>query len=139
MAIERLRIGEVARRTGVSVETVRYYEREGLLDPPARRPSGYRIYTQEAVRRIRFVKRAQQLGFPLRGIRELLALRRNPEGRAGDVKSAAALLVTEIEGRIRKLTRMRDSVQALERSCDGSGPVTGCSILEALDGEESGL
>lgn len=132
----RLRIGEVARRTGVSVETVRYYEREGILEPPARSPSGYRAYPEEAVRRIRFVKRAQGLGFSLKGISELLALRHDPKGRACEVKRAAASLIGEIEERMATLTRMRDALQALERGCDGRGLVASCSILDALEGEE---
>ena len=133
---QTLKIGEVARRTGVSVETVRYYEREGILEPPARRPSGYRAYPEEAVRRVRFVKRAQQLGFSLRAIAELLAQRHDPKGRACRVKRTSAALVAEIDERIATLTRMRDALAALERGCSGRGPASRCSILDALDDGE---
>ncbi len=135
---QTLKIGEVARRTGVSVETVRYYEREGILDPPARRPSGYRAYPEEAVRRIRFVKRSQHLGFSLKAIAELLALRHDPKGRACQVKRTSAALVAEIDGRIATLTRMRDALVAPERGCSGRGPATRCSILDALDALDDG-
>lgn len=130
---QALKIGEVARRTGVSVETVRYYEREGILAPPARRPSGYRAYPEEAVRRVRFAKRAQQLGFSLKAIDELLALRHDPKGRACRVKRSAAALVAEIDERIATLARMRDALAALEEACDGRGSASRCSILDALD------
>ncbi len=133
---ETLRIGEVARRTGVSVETVRYYEREGILEPPARRPSGYRTYPEEAVRRIRFVKRAQQLGFSLKAIAELLALRHDPKGRACEVKRTAGALVAEIDDRIATLARIRDALATLEQGCDGRGPAARCTILDALDDGE---
>lgn len=133
---QTLRIGEVARRTGVSVETVRYYEREGILEPPARRPSGYRAYPEDAVRRVRFVKRAQQLGFSLKAIGELLALRHDPNGRACEVKRSAAALVAEINERIVTLARMRDALSALEQACDGRGSASRCSILDALDDEK---
>lgn len=133
---QTLKIGEVARRTGVSVETVRYYEREGILEPPARRPSGYRAYPEEAVRRVRFVKRAQQLGFSLKAIAELLALRHDPKGRACQVKRSAAALVAEIDERIATLARMRDALAALEQACDGRGSASRCSILDALDDGE---
>lgn len=134
---ETLRVGEVARRTGVSVETVRYYEREGILEPPARRSSGYRAYPAEAVRRVRFVKRAQQLGFSLKAISELLALRHDPKGRACQVKRTAAELVADIDERIATLTRMREALSALERGCSGRGPASRCSILDAMDEEEA--
>lgn len=134
---QTLKIGEVARRTGVSVETVRYYEREGILEPPARRPSGYRAYPEGAVRRVRFVKRAQHLGFSLKAIAELLALRHNRKGRACQVKRTAAALVVDIDERIAMLTRMRDALGTLERDCDGRGPASRCSILGALDDEEA--
>lgn len=133
---ETLRIGEVARRGGVSVEAVRYYEREGILEPPARRASGYRAYPEEAVRRVRFVKRAQRLGFSLKAISELLALRHDPEARACEVKRTAATLVADIDERIDSLARMRDALAALEQGCSGRGPAARCSILDALDEDD---
>lgn len=135
---QTLKIGEVARRTRVSVETVRYYERAGILEPPARRPSGYRAYPEETVRRVRFVKRAQQLGFSLKAIAELLRLRHDPRGRACQVKRAAASLIADIDERVTTLTRMREALAGLEQQRNGRGPASRCSILDALDEDGAG-
>lgn len=130
-----LRIGEVAKRTGVSVETVRFYEREGLLAKPARLPSGYREYPEEVLYRIRFIKRAKKLGFSLKGIAELLALRHDPSRSACEVREAAERLIAEIEERISTLELMRSSLVELTRACTGAGTTRECSILDALDRE----
>ncbi len=132
-----LRIGRVAKLTGVTVETVRFYEREGLLEQPPRRPSGYREYPEEVVRQIRFIKRAQQLGFTLKGIAELLALKHDPSRSACEVKQGAERLIAEITGRISTLNRMRDALSELTRACAGEGTTSECSILDALDQEEN--
>ena len=132
-----LRIGRVAKRTGVTVETVRFYEREGLLEQPLRRPSGYREYPEEVVRQIRFIKRAQQLGFTLKGIAELFALKHDPSRSACEVKQGAERLIEEITDRISTLDRMRDSLSELTRACSGDGTTRECSILDALDRDEN--
>src|SRR5262245_35107394 len=111
-----LTIGQVAREAGVGVETVRFYEREGLLDEPARRASGYRQYTRDAVARLRFIRRAKELGFTLKEIGELLALRDDP---GADVRARAAAHLTDIEARIRDLTRMRGALVQLIDTCHG--------------------
>ena len=126
-------IGELARHAGVGVETVRFYERAGILAQPHRRPTGYRRYPASAVRRIRFVRRAKELGFALREINELLSLRAEPRSTCRDVQERAAAKITDIEARIRGLRRMRTALVGLTRACRGEGPISDCPILDALD------
>ncbi len=130
-----LKIGQIAKGAGVSVETVRFYEREGLLEQPARRLSGYREYSEEVVRKIRFIKRAQTLGFTLKGISRLLALKLDPRRSAREVKQAAEDLTAEITERIATLEWMREVLKELTRACSGQGGTSDCSILDALDQE----
>src|SRR5881394_2167200 len=99
--MDMLSIGQVARRAGVGVETVRFYEREGLLEEPARKASGYRQYTGDVVARLRFIKRAKDLGFTLREIAELLALRSDPDNPCAEVRQRAQAKVADIDARIR--------------------------------------
>lgn len=126
-------IGQVARESGLGVETVRFYEREGLLEQPARRASGYREYTPDAVSRLRFIRHAQRLGFTLREIKELLALKLDPQATRGQVRQQAALKVADIEQRIRELKRMKKALELLVQACDGEGALEGCPILTAIE------
>src|SRR5262245_7656999 len=135
--MKTLKIGQLARRAGVGVETVRFYEREGLLEEPARRASGYREYTDAALARLRFIRRAKELGFTLREIKELLALSGDPGATRGDVRARAEAKVTDIEERVRDLLRIKGALQALTARCHGDGPLEGCPILEALAGPEA--
>ncbi len=132
-----LTIGEVARQAGVGVETVRFYEREGLLEEPPRRPSGYRQYDHEAVAVLRFIRRGKELGFTLKDIRSLLALRRDASATRAEVRQQAKTKVADIEARIADLQRVRDVLQKLIRKCHGDGAAAGCPILEALQGSEA--
>ena len=128
-----LRIGELAQRVGVNVQTVRYYERRGLLDAPSRRASGYREYDETAVSRLRFIRRAQELGFTLAEISELLALRLDPRTTAGRVKARAEEKIAEIDARVRDLTRLRNALTHLAGRCRGGhGPTGDCPLLDAL-------
>lgn len=129
-----LTIGQVARKAGVGVETVRFYEREGLLEQPARRESGYRQYPEAVVARLRFIKRAKELGFTLREIVELLALRHDPDADTVDVKRRAEAKIADIDARIRDLRRTRQALVRLAEACPGHGPLIDCPIIEALDG-----
>ena len=130
---ESLAIGELARRAGVNVQTVRYYERRGLLDEPTRRESGYRVYDASVLQRLRFIRRAQELGFTLGEIGELLALRMEPRTTAGVVKERAEQKIAEIDGRIHDLKRIRDALTHLAGRCRGGrGPTGDCPLLEAL-------
>ena len=129
-----LRIGEVAKQAGVGVETVRFYEREGLLHEPERRASGYRQYDEEAVAVLRFIRRAKELGFTLKEIKSLLNLRLDTLATRADVREQAREKVADIEAKIADLQRMKDSLQKLIRKCSGHGATKGCPILDALQG-----
>jgi MerR family copper efflux transcriptional regulator len=128
-----LTIGQVAKAAGVGVETIRYYERERLLERPTRKSSGYRQFDNVAVKRLRFIKQAQRLGFTLREIRELLALRLNPTSTRGQVRERAQSKVSDIEMRIDELQRMKSALLPLIEACDGHGDLMGCPILEAIE------
>ncbi len=129
--------GKLAQRTGVNVETVRYYEQRGLIPEPPRTASGYRQYTGDYVERIRFIKRAQKLGFTLEEIKELLSLRVDQEMDRGKVKQRASAKIVDIEKKISDLERMKNQLTRLVTSCSGRGPTGECPILEAIESEES--
>jgi MerR family mercuric resistance operon transcriptional regulator len=131
--MDQLTTSEVARCGGVNLETIRYYERRGLLPKPPRTVSGYRIFAPEAVRRLRFVKRAHALGFSLREIKTLLSLRAAPKGRCAEVRQQAAAKIAEIDAKIRSLEAMRKALVRLMAACTGRGSVSHCPILESLD------
>jgi MerR family mercuric resistance operon transcriptional regulator len=131
--MEVFSIGQVARLSGVGVETVRFYEREGLLEKPARRASGYRQYSEEAVKQIRFIKRAQQLGFSLKEILELLTLRVDAETSCEQVKERAKTKLAEVEQKIVELQYMRQALLRVASLCTGDGPKSRCPMLEALE------
>jgi MerR family mercuric resistance operon transcriptional regulator len=130
-----LTIGGVAKRAGVHVETLRYYERRGLVQEPPRTPANYRAYPAETVRRVRFIKRAQELGFKLDEISELLDLRAAPKTQCGAVKRRAEAKLDDIDVKMRDLRRMKRALSRLVGQCSGKGPVTLCPILEAIDDE----
>ncbi|HJT95663.1 MAG TPA: heavy metal-responsive transcriptional regulator [Mycobacterium sp.] len=131
-----MQTGEVAARAGVNIQTLRYYERRGLLGRPPRTASGYRRYSEDAVRIVRFVKRAQELGFTLDEAEQLLRLRRVSPARQSSVRSLAAAKVADIESKMRQLAAMRAALQQMLSACCGDGALE-CPILEALerDGE----
>ncbi len=131
-----MKIGEVAKAAGIGIDAVRFYEREGLIAEPARRPSGYRMYSPDVVLSLRFIRRAKELGFSLKEISELLSLETDPESTAADVRKLAEAKLANIEERIRALQRMRRALRKAAESCPGQGPMSGCSILQALNREE---
>lgn len=128
-----LTIGQVARAANVNRETIRYYEREGLLRPPPRTPAGYRQYSEEAVRRVRFVKRAQGLGFKLDEIAVLLRLRVEPGSSCEQVLLEAEGVRARIDEKIDELQRVRAALSALAEACQTRGSLDGCPILDALE------
>src|ERR1700674_923561 len=130
-----LKVGEVARQAGVNLQTVHYYERRGLLPKPPRTASNYRAYPVDAVLRVHFIKRAQELGFTLKEIQELLSLRAAPRARCGDVRGRAEAKVRDIDEKLRTLQAMRRALTKLVAECSGSGSVSECPIMEALDSE----
>lgn len=127
-----MKIGEVAKAAGVGIDAVRFYEREGLLPEPARRPSGYREYSSDVVMDLHFIKRAKELGFSLKEISELLSIGREPDATAGDVKRLAEEKLADLEDKIRSLQRMKRALRKVAESCPGSGPISDCSILQSL-------
>jgi MerR family transcriptional regulator, copper efflux regulator len=132
-----LTIGTVAKRAGVAIDTIRYYEREGLLPQPTRRPSGYRSYGEGTVAQLRFIRRAKNLGFTLEEIRELLALSADRQRGVKAVKQRAQRRLAEIEARIAELERIRAGLAELIEACPGHGAPEQCPILRALgEGEQ---
>jgi Hg(II)-responsive transcriptional regulator len=130
-------IGEFAKQANVHVETLRYYERRGLIPRPHRTVSNYRVYSSEDLRRVKFVKQAQGLGFSLNEIKKLLALRATPRAKCTDVRKYATYKIEDINARIRSLLRMRKTLEKLLDECAGNRPVTQCPILESLESEPS--
>lgn len=134
--MDGLTIGRVARDAGLAIDTVRYYEREGLLQKPARTPSGYRQYSPDAVRRLQFIRQAKELGFTLSEIRGLLTLKVAPGKSCADVRAHAEAKIADVEQRIAQLGRMKRALAKLANACSGRGPTSECPILEALEGRE---
>lgn len=128
-----LNIGEAAQQGGVSVEALRYYERQGLIATPGRDGNGYRRFEPDVVRRIRFIKRAQDVGFTLRDISDLLSLKESPGASCNDVRERALGKLDEIEAKIGMLSRMRDVLAEWTDACPSEGPVSACPILDALE------
>ena len=135
--MDGLTIGQLARRAGVNIETLRYYERRALLPDPPRTPAGYRKYAPDAVRRIGFIKRAQQLGFTLDEINALLALRVEPDASCDAVEERAERAIARIDGKVAELQRMRAALSELVSACHTRRPTDDCPILDALDPEET--
>jgi len=128
--MDTMAIGKIARRAGVSVDTVRYYEKNGLLAPTARLASGYLRYDEAQLRRLRFIREAQKLGFSLRDVRELLGLSRQRD--VTRVKRAAEKKLADVKARIAALERVRDGLGKLVAACPGHGLASDCPILKAL-------
>jgi Cu(I)-responsive transcriptional regulator len=127
-----MKIGQAAARAGVNIQTLRYYERRGLLPRQPRRESGYREMADDAVRIVRFVKRAQALGFSLDEIEDLLRLRRDRGSDRRRVRAVAATRLRHVDHKIAQLKAMRDALAHLIHSCEHGGAVH-CPIIEALD------
>jgi len=131
-----MKIGEAAELAGVHVQTLRYYERTGLLPRASRMPSGYRQYDVDTVHLVHFIKHAQELGFTLRDISELIALRNNPKS-CPRAATLALAKVEEIDRRVRRLTAMRQTLAELATACEAGDADHECPIIEALtDGHD---
>lgn len=128
-------IGSLAKLAGVGIDTVRYYERAGLLAPNRRLASGYRRYSDLELARLRFIRRAQALGFTLREIRELLALSARRD--VARVKRSAQTKLLDVEAKIAALEKVRDGLATLVAACPGHGRAVDCPILKALGGEDA--
>lgn len=126
-------IGRLAKLARVNIETIRYYERKGLIPTPPRRESGYRQFSEDTVTRIRFIKHAQTVGFTLKEISELLSLRVNPDTTCGAIKRRTEMKIIEVENKLKALKTMKKALIKLKGACKGRGPSSQCPILEALD------
>lgn len=130
-----MQIGQLARRAGVSIDAIRFYERERVLPRPARQSSGYRCYNDEDAVRLRFIRRAKALGFTLGEIRELLALSKHRGRDMSRLKVRAEAKLALVENKLAELDRIRDALQALVDACPGHGRLERCPILHALSEE----
>ncbi len=133
--MKSLTIGRLAKEAGVNLETVRFYERRGLLPRPPRSASGYRLFPAEAARRLRFIRRAQELGFSLKEVGELLSLRVSRRTTSAAIRARAKTKIADIQEKIRSLESMKKTLQKLTKVCDGCAPLAECRILDSLDRE----
>jgi MerR family mercuric resistance operon transcriptional regulator len=136
--VESLKIGQVARQTGLGVETIRFYERQGLIDEPPRRESGYREYPADVVVRIQFIKRAKELGFSLKEIRELLDFRMRPDTTCAELKQQVLVKIDDVSRKISDLERIHKALSNLAERCKGEGPKSDCPMLDALGETQNG-
>ena len=133
MSVSTLTIGKLAASAGVGVETVRFYERKGLIEQPPRPPRGFRSYSEEALRQLNFIRQARGLGFGLEEIRGLLTFRDDPEATQRDVRKQTSQKIDEIDRRLAALEEMKTALEGLLESCTGDGPAANCPILDALE------
>ncbi len=131
--METLTIGQLAKKADVHIETIRYYEKRGLIPVPPRKESGYRQYSDEMVRRIQFIKHAKELGFSLKEINELLTLKLDARTSCSEVKKKAESKIADIDRKIKTLQGMKKALVKLTKACSGRGPAKECPILEALE------
>ena len=132
-----LTIGRLARLGGVNLEAIRYYERQGLLPKPPRTSSGYRLFPAEAARRLRFIKRAQELGFTLSEIRELLSLRVRSSASRTAIRARAHAKIAEVDQKVRALQAIKHALRTLTDRCEHCDPHDPCPILQSLDDERA--
>jgi len=133
-----MRIGELSKNTGFQVETLRFYEKQGLIAPVGRTESGYREYNNDSLKQLHFIQQAKSVGFSLNEISELLTLRvERDQHSCGDVKTIAEQKLVQIESKISELNKMRDALHKIsDACCGGAEPATSCTILNALDNVE---
>ena len=134
---QSLTIGKLAKRAEVSIDSIRFYERLGLLSEPMRTSSNYRVYPLETADRLRFIKRAKLLGFSLKEIQELLTLQQSPSASRAEVKARTGNKIRDIRARIKDLREILKALERLDKSCDGQGPIADCPILHALANDDS--
>ncbi len=125
-------IGQVARQAGVAIETIRFYERRGLIEPSRRSEGNFRLYDLEAVRRLLFIRQAKEIGFSLNEIGELLTIRQGAAADCADVRGRALRKIEEVDRKINSLRKIRNTLSRLSESCPGNGPIKDCPILDSL-------
>jgi len=131
-----LSIGQVAKQTDVTVETIRFYEKQDLIAEPQRTDSGYRQYPLDTIKRVRFIQRAKEVGFTLKDIGELLALRQDPGTSCTEIKLRTSQKIEEVEQKLKDLNRIREALARMIMKCSGQGALSECPILEELDLDE---
>jgi MerR family transcriptional regulator, copper efflux regulator len=132
--MEYMSIGKAARRASVGVETIRFYERKGLIEQPQKpMAGGFRAYSSEVVQRIRFIRQAQELGFSLREIGELLDLRADPDSNCAAVQIRARDKLAEVERKMEQLNQIGAALREVIAACPSQGGLDGCSIIAALE------
>ena len=131
-----MKIGELAKRSGVGIDTVRFYDRQGLLPKARRLASGYRVYDPGDVKRLRFVRRAKALGFTLEEIRDLLALSDHRDDDMAALKGLATEKLADVQAKLAELNRIREGLETLVVACPGHGALAQCPILNALSEDE---
>lgn len=132
MELVGLSAGKLAKAADVNVETLRYYEKRGLLPEPPRKESGYRVYPDSSVDRLKFIKGAQVLGFTLEEIQELLDMRLDTKANRADVRLSATKKIDDIQEKIEALEQMKQALEHLVHQCHGDGSTAECPILEAI-------
>ena len=130
-----LRIGQVAKKSRVGVETVRFYESEGLIELSERSMSGYRQFSESVIKQIQFIQHAKKLGFTLKDIRELIKLKSTGNSRCNIIKATASSKIADIQEKVDALEQMKMALQPLVAQCKSSDPISDCPILNALDEE----
>ena len=131
--MEVLTTGQLAKKVDVNIETIRYYERKGLIPKPNRKDSGYRQYPEEMIEQVLYIKHAKTQGFSLKEIKELLSIKHDPKTPCSEVMKRAQSKIEDIDGKIRTLKNMKKALSKLTNSCTGSGPARECSILDTVN------
>lgn len=131
--MSKITIGELARAADVGVQTIRYYERRGLLQEPPRTTSGYRQYSSDTVAHVKFIRRAQDLGFSLNEIIELISLKIEENTDCGDIRTVAISKINDIDEKISTLLKIKEALTKVVEVCPGEGPLTDCPILEVME------
>ncbi len=135
--MKTMMIGKVAKSAGIGVETVRFYERRGLIESPPRNESGYRQYPVSTIHRLRFIRRAKELGFSLREIKELLELQTDPASTCGDIMKHTEQKLADINRKIDDLIKIRDALNILFEACSRDRTLADCPIINAMSDKES--
>jgi Cd(II)/Pb(II)-responsive transcriptional regulator len=130
-----MKIGEISKRSSVPVETIRYYEKIGLLPKPDREVSGYRAYRNAHLDRLLFIKRCRNLDMAQDEIRELIRLSENPEADCGEVDALLARHLNHVRDRLKELSSLEKTLQQLQKACSDAGTVQECGILSGLSSE----
>jgi len=132
-----LTIGKLAKQADVSIDSIRFYERKGLLEDPLRTAANYRVYPLAAAKRLRFIKKAQRLGFSLEEIHQLLRVSHDSSASKADIKQITEEKIADIRSRIEDLRRMLKALEQLDDCCDGRGPIAECPILKSLEEDDT--